>query len=81
MLAQPRRKLAEALVAMSFALIALMTLQPSQETVITPTFCVFCGPLGGVDFILNVILFVPLGISLRWTTGRWETAPRGSERR
>jgi hypothetical protein len=55
-------------------LIVVMTLWPTEAIVITPTFCVFCGPLGGVDFTLNVILFVPLGASLRWTTGRWFTA-------
>ena len=73
MVIQPRRAPALGLVAISFALIAFMTLRPTQAIVVTPTFCVFCGPLGGVDFILNVILFVPLGISLRWATGRWRT--------
>jgi hypothetical protein len=28
-------------------------------------YCVICGDFGGTDFVLNVILFVPLGIGLR----------------
>ncbi|MGQ0646356.1 MAG: VanZ family protein [Gemmatimonadaceae bacterium] len=46
-------------------LIALGTLWP------TPTapppgevYCIVCGPLGGVDFVANVVMFVPLGAAL-----------------
>lgn len=48
-----------------------MTLQPSQSVVESPILCIVCGSLGGVDFILNVVLFVPIGMTLRWTMGRW----------
>ena len=71
---QPRRASGAILLAVSFALIGLMTLQPTQAIIDSPTFCIFCGSLGGVDFILNVVLFIPLGLALRWTTGRWWTA-------
>ncbi|HEX6941514.1 MAG TPA: VanZ family protein [Gemmatimonadaceae bacterium] len=71
MVTAPRRSTTVALVALSFALIAFFTLRPSPAIVMTPTFCIFCGALGGVDFVLNVLLFVPLGLSLQWTTGRW----------
>lgn len=74
MVKQPNRRPAWALVAASLALIASMTLWPTQSFVVTPTFCIFCGTLGGVDFVLNVILFIPFGISLRWATGRWQSA-------
>lgn len=70
---QPRRATAAILAACSFAFVAYMTLRPTQAIVVTPTFCIFCGPLGGVDFILNLVLFVPIGVSLRWATGSLRT--------
>ena len=48
--------------------IALATLLPipSQEILSarTPWYCVLCGPRGTADFVLNVVLFVPLGVGL-----------------
>lgn len=58
----------------ALALIGLTTLTPSSTYEATPTFCIFCGTLGGVDFTLNVVLFVPLGLALRRLSGRWATA-------
>ncbi len=72
MVTQPRGGYAAALVAASLAFVVFMTLGPESQE-ITNSFCIFCGALGGVDFVLNVILFVPLGIGLRWTIGK--TAP------
>jgi hypothetical protein len=47
------------------AFIAVMTLQPAAgPPTPLPFVCLFCGSLGGVDFLLNVVLFVPLGLSL-----------------
>jgi hypothetical protein len=74
MVSKPRRGPATVLVAVSLALVGLMTLGPTEAVVDTPVLCIICGSLGGVDFILNVILFVPLGLSLQWTTGRWRTS-------
>jgi hypothetical protein len=73
MVSQPSRRTAGILCIAALALIGLTTLTPSTTFEATPTFCVFCGSLGGVDFTLNVILFVPLGLALRWLTGRWTT--------
>jgi hypothetical protein len=37
-----------------------------------PTWCLFCGEYGGVDFTLNIILFVPYGVALYLLLGsRW----------
>jgi hypothetical protein len=71
MLTQPGQRTATALVIASLALVAFMTLWPTTQFVATPTFCIICGTLGGVDFTLNVLLFVPLGIALQWALGRW----------
>jgi hypothetical protein len=68
------RRVAAVLLVAALSLIGLMTLVPASTYEPTPMFCVFCGTLGGVDFTLNVILFLPLGLALRWLTGRWATA-------
>lgn len=69
MLTQPGQRTATALTIASLALIAFMTLRPTAQVVSTPAFCIICGALGGVDFTLNVLLFVPLGIAMRWALG------------
>lgn len=61
-------------VAASLLFIALMTLRPAPAFPPLPPLCIVCGSLGGVDFVLNVALFVPLGASLAWLTGRWPWA-------
>ena len=42
--------------------IASLTLYPVPETRALPLFCIICGQFGGVDFVLNIALFVPLGV-------------------
>jgi hypothetical protein len=37
-------------------------------------FCVICGPLGGVDAVLNVLLFIPLGAGLVLSGVPWRRA-------
>lgn len=74
MVTQPGRGIGAFVTLAALALIAFFTLRPATLLFSVPTFCVFCGPLGGVDFILNTALFVPLGIGLRWLTGRWTTS-------
>ncbi len=54
-----------ALTALSLLAIALATLIPSDTPLRPiPRFCLACGELGGVDFALNIILFIPYGVSL-----------------
>jgi hypothetical protein len=48
----------------SLAVIALATLLPASGQPVASHFCLVCGALGGVDSILNVLLFVPLGVGL-----------------
>lgn len=59
------------LVALAWlALIASATLFPAENSIPLPATCVFCGPLGGLDFFLNFVLFVPLGAALQAWRGR-----------
>ena len=73
MTGQPSPRIAAILSIAALAFIGLMTLLPSGTYEPTPAFCIVCGSLGGVDFTLNVFLFLPLGLALRWLTGRWTT--------
>ena len=60
------------------AFIALMTLIPDPggagEAAATPLYCVVCGSLGGVDVLLNVLLFVPFGVGLGLAGFSWKRA-------
>ena len=48
--------------------IAAATLIPIEGvSVQRPQWCLICGTLGGVDFILNILLFIPYGMGLRWS--------------
>ena len=50
---------------LSVLFIGLMTLLPARgATYSTPTLCIVCGDVGGVDVVLNVLLFLPLGVGL-----------------
>jgi hypothetical protein len=48
----------------SLAAIALATLLPQSGIAAESHLCLVCGSLGGVSAILNVLLFLPLGIGL-----------------
>ena len=54
---------------LGLAFIFAMTLTPQPQNVEqaarTPLWCLLCGDLAGMDILLNVILFVPLGFGLR----------------
>jgi hypothetical protein len=58
--------------------VALLTLlpHPGQEELVraTPPTCLVCGALGGVDVILNVLLFVPIGLGLGLLGVPWPLA-------
>lgn len=58
----------------ALAFIAALTLRPAPPAAIPlPVFCLVCGDLGGVDVILNTLLFVPLGAALAGAGVRWRT--------
>lgn len=56
-------------------LIAALTLMPTPEeagrAAATPAYCILCGDTGSVDFLLNILLFVPLGLGLRLAGISW----------
>jgi hypothetical protein len=57
-----------ALTVLAFLAIGLLTLRPRPElaplSAATPVWCVVCGAHGVVDVVLNVLLFIPLGLGL-----------------
>jgi len=58
------RRIGGALTIASLAAILFATLLPAPGEPVASHLCLVCGTLGGVDSILNVLLFVPLGIGL-----------------
>lgn len=58
------RRLGRAITGVSLAAIVFATLLPASDPVVGSHLCLICGSLGGVDAVLNVLLFVPLGIGL-----------------
>lgn len=62
----PQRSFGRALTIAGFLFIAVLTLAPQYGTVkAPPSFCVLCGDTSVLDAILNVMLFLPLGMGLR----------------
>lgn len=57
------RRAGLALVVASLFVIGMATLRPEDGNPI-PSLCIICGIYGGVDAILNVLLFMPLGAGL-----------------
>ena len=70
MVTQPKQSTAAFLVALSLGFVGFFTLRPEEASVVLPATCVFCGALGGTNFVLNIILFMPLGVSAHWLTRR-----------
>jgi hypothetical protein len=58
----------------SIVVIGAATLIPQAGHSEGSPVCIFCGSLGGVDAVLNVLLFLPLGIGLALTGMRARTA-------
>jgi len=54
--------------------ILFATLIPDSGQALDSHLCLVCGSTGGVDFILNVILFIPLGIGLALSGTPWKRA-------
>ncbi|MEO6447550.1 MAG: VanZ family protein [Gemmatimonadaceae bacterium] len=65
--------------AVVLMLIAGATLYPVPPLLTPlPMFCLACGDLGGVDVVLNVLLFLPFGAALVWAGGSWRRAVVGA---
>src|ERR1700681_448447 len=62
------RRFGFAIVVLSLGAIAWLTLRPAHasSSPIDSHLCLVCGPYGGVDILLNTLLFVPLGVGLRF---------------
>ncbi len=59
-------------VILAVLLIGALTLHAHPDSDLPPHtwgFCLFCGDLGGIDFLLNIALFLPLGMAWRWAGG------------
>jgi VanZ like family len=62
----PQRSFGRALWIAGFLFIAVLTLTPQYSATKTPpSLCLLCGEQSILDAVLNVILFIPLGIGLR----------------
>ncbi len=71
----PQKALGIATTAVSLILIARLTLKPLGDSLPTHfDVCLLCGSTGTANFLLNVVLFVPLGIGLRLSGMRRWTA-------
>jgi len=68
------RRLGWFLAGASIILICVATLTPQPGHSETSPFCILCGSLGGVDAVLNVLLFLPLGIGLALSGARLRSA-------
>jgi len=70
-----QRQIGYRLAFAGLTLIAALTLLPQPEeaarAAATPITCILCGDLGSVDFLLNVLLFVPLGAGLHLAGFSW----------
>jgi type IV secretory pathway VirB2 component (pilin) len=58
------------IVSVAAILFATLSPEPGQQPLDSPL-CLVCGVRGGVDAILNVLLFVPLGVGLALSGFRW----------
>ncbi len=71
----PQKALGIATTALSLILIARLTLKPLGDSLPTHfDVCLLCGSTGTANFLLNIVLFVPLGIGLRLSGMRRWTA-------
>lgn len=71
----PHNRVGRAITVLAAVLIGLATLTPGTEAPSKlPTLCITCGELGGVDNVLNILLFLPLGFGMRLAgAGRWRS--------
>src|SRR5205085_5595030 len=59
-----QRRVAIAIVVASLLAIAYLTLRPESGTAESSFWCFKCGDRAAIDVILNIFLFVPLGVGL-----------------
>ncbi|TFG45753.1 MAG: VanZ family protein [Gemmatimonadales bacterium] len=73
-----QRHLGYTIASAGLLLIGALTLLPTpgeaERAAATPLTCIICGDLGGVDFLLNILLFVPLGLGLALAGFSWRRA-------
>jgi VanZ family protein len=58
------RRVALIIILASMVAIAIATLSPDTAPAVGSHFCLICGSVGTVDALLNIILFLPLGVGL-----------------
>ncbi len=68
------RRIGSVIAVASVAAILVATLLPDAGKPVDSHLCLVCGTLGGVDSILNVLLFFPLGIGLALSGIPWKRA-------
>jgi VanZ like protein len=69
------RAAGRALAVASAIAIAIATLRPESGSATADHWCVACGDTGGTDLVLNVLLFLPLGIGAALAGARqWHAA-------
>ena len=68
------RRIGGVIAVASVAAILVATLLPDAGKPVDSHLCIVCGTLGGVDSILNVLLFFPLGIGLALSGIPWKRA-------
>jgi hypothetical protein len=70
-----QRRFGYRLALAGLAFIAALTLTPTateaSRAAATPLLCIICGESGGVDFLLNILLFIPLGLGLALAGFSW----------
>jgi VanZ like protein len=69
------RRVGALLATLGTIAILVLTLYPSPEqmpySVLTPLLCIVCGPHGGADVLLNLLLFTPMAAGLRLLGWPW----------
>jgi len=68
------QKFGKALATASVLAILVATLWPEPGQPAAPPLCLVCGDDGGVDVVLNIALFIPLGVGLALSGVRWTRA-------
>ena len=60
--------------ALALVAIGVITLSPAVVTVVLPFWCMRCGARPAIDVLLNVLMFVPLGVGLALLRVRGQVA-------